>query len=317
MTNDSTEIRIALVGDIHGFWTMVDTEYFGRSSYGSIFFTGDLGNNRPGNANRIAKEIAKIPKPKYLIPGNHDSTSFFQLAVELFGFSPKLGNLSFPLHFLRWKKFLHDLGDIRVCRYNLFSESSDYSLLGARPLSMGGRLNFIPFLKYFHGIGTMEESSQRLLSLLEDSDSQKDLLVLAHNGPSGLGARAKDIWGCDFRKEEGDFGDGDLGDFILESVLRNRAPKVVVAGHMHHSSRKGKQKTRVWKKRKDGILYVNPARVPRIFTDPNGNIWHHHVALVRRNGIWDADAIFLKNGREEVFPLPEFLEREKASVQEE
>ncbi|TGL63016.1 metallophosphoesterase [Leptospira sarikeiensis] len=315
MIFDSSDIRIALVGDIHGFWTTVDTEYFSESNYDLLIFTGDLGNAKPWNTNRIAREIAKVRKPKYLILGNHDTTSIPQLISEILNAPPNLGYLGLISHLFRYKKLLKDLGDVRICQYNLQQENKGISILGARPLSMGGRFNFQVFLKYIFGIGSMKGSEDKLIELVRDADIEnQDLIVLAHNGPDGLGDSASDIWGCDFKKEEGDFGDPDLGNFIRSISKGPKAPKVVIAGHMHHSSRKLRLKTRIWKKRKDGILYVNPARVPRVFSDKEGNNWHHHVELTRQNGIWNAEAKYLKSGKLEVSSLPDFLEREKNRI---
>ncbi|MGJ4746563.1 metallophosphoesterase [Leptospira sp. SA-E8] len=316
MIFDSSDKRIAVVGDIHGFWTWVDTEYFSKSNYDSVIFTGDLGNNLPGNTNKIAQWISKVRKPKYIILGNHDTTSIPQLLMEITNASPNMGYLSHTFHLLRYKILLKKLGDTNICQYNLSDAGKGLSILGARPLSMGARFNFPIFLKSVFGISSYQESEKKLHELIRDIDFQKqDLLVLAHNGPSGLGAKAHDIWGCDFKKEEGDFGDKDLGDFIQTIVKQGKKPKVVIAGHMHHSSRKLRVKTRVWKKKEQDILYLNPARVPRIFSDKQGNIWHHHVELTRKNGVWDAEAKYLKNGVEEIFPLPEFLEREKNRIE--
>lgn len=315
MTNNSSDIRIAIIGDVHGFWTSVDTKFFSSSDYDFLLFTGDLGNARPGNTSRVAREISKIEKEKFLIPGNHDSTSLFQLALEVFNLPVRLGFLGFPGHILRWKRFLRNLGDVQITGYSLHETFPGLFLLGARPLSMGARFNFLPFLSYKYGVDSLNESARRLGEVI-GKKKEGDWIVLAHNGPDGLGETAKDIWGCDFRKEQGDFGDSDLGDFLRISQSGGNAPKAVIAGHMHHSTRKGKQKTRIWKRRKDGILYVNAARVPRIVRDQKGNSWHHHISLVRKNGEWEAEAKFMKNGTEEFFPLPDFLEREKNRVKE-
>jgi hypothetical protein len=50
----------------------------------------------------------------------------------------------------------------------------------------------------------------------------------------------------------------------------------VVAGHMHWQPRSAG--TRRWQTVSDGILYVNAARVPRIFPSAAGFV-HHHVEL--------------------------------------
>ena len=107
----------------------------------------------------------------------------------------------------------------------------------------------------------MQESAGALLRLV-DQVSTPTLLILAHNGPRGLGDRAHDIWGCDFQDEEGDWGDPDHEVAVARAVERGLRT-VVVAGHMHHRVRGGGR--RVWQTIRDEVLYVNPARVPRIY----------------------------------------------------
>ena len=51
----------------------------------------------------------------------------------------------------------------------------------------------------------------------------------------------------------------------------------VVAGHMHLGLRDHAEE-RTWSRRVDDVLYVNPARVPRIGRRAKGQ-WFHHVAL--------------------------------------
>jgi uncharacterized protein (TIGR04168 family) len=109
----------------------------------------------------------------------------------------------------------------------------------------------------------MQESAGALLRLV-DQVSTPTLLILAHNGPRGLGNRAHDIWGCDFRDEEGDWGDPDLEVAVARAVERGLRA-VIVAGH------------RVWHTISDEVLYVNPARVPRIYAGSDAELRYHAV----------------------------------------
>ncbi|TGK17388.1 hypothetical protein EHO61_13400 [Leptospira fluminis] len=309
-------LSLAIIGDIHGFWTSVDTEYFSKSEYDAVLFTGDLGTYSTESTFRVAQEISKIRKPCYLVPGNHDTTSLFQLLAEILHLPSFLTWPSLPWHLRRYSRFRKELGNIRICEYSLHREIAGLAILGARPLSMGFRMNFLPFLRKKFSVSSVADSVRRLDSLgKEAAEAGTDVLVLAHNGPAGLGSRASDIWGCDFRKEEGDFGDADLATFLENAVSCRRAPNVVIAGHMHHHTKRSVL-FRIWKVRKSGILFINAARVPRIFRDAEGVSWHHHVRLTRKDGVWDAEAVYLRKGVEEVFPLPKLLEREKTSVQE-
>ncbi len=117
---------------------------------------------------------------------------------------------------------------------------------------------------------------RRLKRCVDESEARR-VIFLAHHGPTGLGERRADLWGCDFRKEEGDFGDADLRVAIDYARVRGKRVLAVVAGHMHHRLRGGGM--RKWCETREEVLYVNAARVPRIFEDRDGLI-HHHVDLV-------------------------------------
>jgi uncharacterized protein (TIGR04168 family) len=121
----------------------------------------------------------------------------------------------------------------------------------------------------------MAVSCRRLRELVDSAPSD-ELLVLAHNGPSGLGAAKTDLWGCDFREQGGDWGDSDLAEALGHARSAGKRVLAVVAGHMHTHARRGQ--VRDWQLRKAETLYVNPARVPRIFEDARGK-YRYHVVL--------------------------------------
>ena len=125
------------------------------------------------------------------------------------------------------------------------------------------------------GVDSFESSAALLRRRVEQTASDR-LVFFAHNGPSGLGERREDIWGCDFRKTAGDFGDADLADAIDHASRSGRRVRAVVAGHMHHQLRGGG--ARRWQTERDGILYVNAAQVPRI-RNRRGAQHRHHVEL--------------------------------------
>jgi uncharacterized protein (TIGR04168 family) len=136
-------------------------------------------------------------------------------------------------------------------------------MIAARPHSFGGpRLAFRPYLTEVFRVPTIEASAERLCSLIDDTLDER-VVFLAHNGPTGLGDRRDAIWGCDFRRSEGDFGDPDLETAIAHARSKGKRVLAVIAGHMHHAL-KGRG-TRRWTEERDGTLYVNAARVPRVF----------------------------------------------------
>ena len=73
----------------------------------------------------------------------------------------------------------------------------------------------------------------------------------------------------------------DLTAAIAHACARGRAPAAVIAGHMHWALRGGGARREQLER--DGILYFNAARVPRIF-QRDGETMHHHTALGFENG---------------------------------
>jgi uncharacterized protein (TIGR04168 family) len=126
-----------------------------------------------------------------------------------------------------------------------------------------------------YGIHSMDESSRRLCALIDAAPS-RDLVFLGHNGPAGLGARPTDMWGCDFKPGGGDWGDPDLAFALEHASQTGKRILAVIGGHMHLRTRTGG--LRPWRCRKDGVLFLNISRVPRIFS-ANGRTERHHVAL--------------------------------------
>ena len=138
----------------------------------------------------------------------------------------------------------------------------------------GGEFSFPAEVSRVYGVGTMEESTERLLSLVDAVDTDR-LLILGHNGPLGLGDRATDLWGADFLPEAGDWGDPDLAEAVLRAKDRG-LDTVVVAGHMHQHTKTGEM--RGWRTELDGVEFLNPARVPRIYSGDTCEL-RYHVAI--------------------------------------
>lgn len=146
------------------------------------------------------------------------------------------------------------------------------TLICARPHSMGGpTLTFGETLRQAYGIDSLEASTARLCALVDEAPSD-DLVFVSHNGPSGLGAARDAIWGADFKKGAGDWGDPDLREAIEHARDRGKRVRAVVAGHMHRRLRGGGRRPAIVEER--GTCMVNAAEVPRI---RDGR--HHHVAV--------------------------------------
>jgi uncharacterized protein (TIGR04168 family) len=259
---------IALIGDVHSAWTPDDTLFFNASQYPLILVCGDLGGSQARDGLSVARSMAGLTKRTLVMPGNNDVKEYARIAAEL-----------------TYRHARQELLDgtpgqgPRSCGYSLHELSLagvDLSIITGRPFAMGGcELSFPAELESNFGIASLEASAERLCALVDEATTE-NLVFLAHNGPSGLGAEADALWGRDFDPAAGDWGDHDLRTAIDYAVSHKRRTLAVLAGHMHWKLRTGGQ--RRWQLQKDGILYVNAARVPRVFAANGGNL-HQHVAL--------------------------------------
>jgi uncharacterized protein (TIGR04168 family) len=255
--------RIAVIGDVHLGWDDHDRRHFDGSDYDLVLFVGDLaGYLRDGR--RVARNIAKLDKPTLLIPGNHDGVALAHLAAEVFE-RPRLRAALEGGQARRCDALARALRPVPMGGYSCHDYQLGgraFTVIAARPHSLGGpRLAFRHYLRNRFDVDSMSASTDRLCALV-DSSKHDDLVFLAHNGPTGLGGRKSDIWGCDFRPEEGDFGDSDLRAAIDHAQRVGKRVRAVLAGHMHHRVRGGGN--RRWLLEREGIVYVNAARVPRI-----------------------------------------------------
>ena len=271
-------MRLGVVGDVHLCFDETDVEQLDAEGYDAILFVGDLAAYSHRGGLTVAQTIARLGTPTFVMPGNHDAAHVGQLAAEVFE-----ADLLIPLMNLgqdaRRSELSDALGPARLVgysRHRLDAAGRSVDVIAARPHSAGGaHLAFRPHLRERFGIEDFESSARRMARLVDESDAD-ELIFLAHNGPTGLGSRRDDIWGCDFKSAEEDFGDPDLERAVEHAKRSGRRVRAVVAGHMHHELRGGGQ--RRWRVREDGVLYVNAARVPRVF-ERDGRTLRHHVEL--------------------------------------
>lgn len=288
-------MKIAIVGDIHGHFTEFDVEYLNNSSYDLLLFTGDLPSIQltGHHIGHLYELLRALKKESYLIPGNHDSTNMLQLAGELFSAEP-LVNISSLFHENEFEKFQNELGNIKTGGYKPFITRADPNLaiLLGRPFSMGGKkINFSSILQKKYSVSSFEESTELLLKQAARI-KDKEIILLLHNGPEGLGAMPGDTWGCDFCKTPVDWGDTDMSKFLEQASASGQNIPVVVAGHMHYSMAGKKFRKNIV--RSQGQLFINAARVPRITTDKNGKSSHFHISLTRSTEGWQAREVVVE-----------------------
>ncbi len=273
-------MRIGIVGDIHRHWGPDDLRCFDRSELDLLLFVGDLGGHLQRGALDVARSIARLQVPALVVPGNHDAANLGQLLGEVVGSRALIRGFA-PGHGGRRDRLERALSPVPLGGYSRH-RFGDLNVICGRPHSMGGpSLGFEPLLAQRFGVGSLQESAQRLRALVDEAPPG-DLLFVAHNGPTGLGDRREDPWGCDFRKEQGDFGDPDLRAAIDHAQGTGRRVVAVVAGHMHRRLRGGGE--RRWQGSVDGVLHVNAAVVPRVRSGRR-----HHVLLRLIDGAAQAE----------------------------
>ena len=270
----SRAISIALIGDLHGFWSEADVAYFNASDYELLLLTGDLGSGTRKNGVDVARSVARLNKHALVVAGNNDAPHHLDIGAEfrLQAGLTELMRLS-PAHPLANQPD----GKVELCGYSVHEVklgSCAFSVVVGRPFAMGGNeLSFPDALRERYGIADMAASCERLCELVERASST-DVLFLAHNGAAGLGEEPTSIWGCDFRPEAGDWGDDDLAEAVRHAKRMGKRVRAVIAGHMHQTS----SLARVTTLHHEGVLFVNPAYVPRVL-ERDGEIVRHHMAL--------------------------------------
>lgn len=265
--------RLGIIGDLHTHWDDLDLAQFAGSDYDLLYFTGDLGGGTADSSLRVARSIAALGQPTLVMPGNNDTGDINTLAAEL---AHQNGlNQLMSIATAATGAF----NPIVLCGYShhtIHVGALDISLVAARPHSMGGpHLSFPEYMAETYNIDSLEASTTRLFDLVERAEADH-LIFLAHNGPLGLGEQPGDMWGCDFRENGGDWGDPDLAAAIEHARGLGKKVLAVVAGHMHLRTKQGQE--RPWKMEVDGVLYINAARVPRIFSGRD-DVYRHHVAM--------------------------------------
>ena len=271
-------VKIAIIGDIHHQFTQFDVAYFNNSDYDLLLCTGDLPFHGSQKDQELASRLAALEKPALLIPGNHDCVNMAQFIAEAKGMA-WLANASSPGQQELVEELQQLLDPVVMCGYSVHEylfDGVDLCVIAGRPLSFGGpELRYRRYLEANFGVDSLNASVERLQKLIDGAGSRQ-ILFLSHNGPSGLGSKADDIWGCDFKPQAGDYGDPDLEAATTYAKNMGRLVPAVIAGHMHHALQNGGD--RHWLARRNNTTYINAARVPRVIESKTQTL-HHHIQL--------------------------------------
>lgn len=280
----NSSMKIAVIGDIHGFWDEHDTAFFNASDYDALLFIGDFA--RWSNSLPIARQLARLTKPAWAIAGNHDAVTRFQLLAEIKHW-PLLRRLACVGMARRARQLAAVIAPVRLRGFAVEELAPNLGLLIARPHAMGpDYFYYRDFMRRQHGVDNFEASAERLRALVDTAPH--NLIVLAHNGPAGLGDTADAPFGNDMTAAGGDFGAPDLRAAINHAHTNGHRVLAVVAGHMHQRNHATGAVRTTWAH--DGkTLYINAARVPRI----RRNNHRHHIALNVDDTVVTADIVFV------------------------
>ena len=125
------------------------------------------------------------------------------------------------------------------------------AIVGGRPFAKGGNPDYAgAAYDYLYGMSSTQEYADRIVteatsavaaaavtavaSAGGEGGACSALVLMAHNGPFGLGAQAHNICGVDWRPERGDHGDPDLQMAITRMHATGLRLPLVCFGHMHH-----------------------------------------------------------------------------------
>ncbi|CAN6179067.1 unnamed protein product [Urochloa humidicola] len=240
-------VRIAVVGDVHNDWALEeDSKALQFLQPDLVLFTGDYGNENV----QLVESISDLQLPKAAILGNHDCWHTYQ-------FSEKKAD--------RVRLQLASLGEQHVGYKCLDFPRIKLSVVGGRPFSCGGDRLFRPKLLLKWGVNDMAGSAKKIYDAAAGAPEGHSVVLLAHNGPTGLGSRMDDICGRDWVPGGGDHGDPDL-ERAISDLQRETGVSIplVVFGHMHKSLAYGRGLRKMIAFGANHTIYLNGAVVPRV-----------------------------------------------------
>ncbi|CAI5481600.1 unnamed protein product [Closterium sp. Yama58-4] len=261
-------LRIVIIGDVHGMWhPWRDLASLKLLKPDIILFVGDFGEEQV----QLVRQVAAVKERMAavgahaevaVILGNHDAWfhMFRKESAQLVDTVDKL------------TQQLEALGRLHVGYGRVDLPQWRLSIVGARPFSYGPSSWAKSFYRARCGVRTINASTSKITENILAAPESHSIVVLAHNGPAGLGSHPWDICGKDFPSKGlppgGDFGDEDLSRAITASLEGGRHIPLVVFGHMHrdlfpfnYRSRTTRQGEAVSQRRMAAVL-LHPASQP-------------------------------------------------------
>jgi uncharacterized protein (TIGR04168 family) len=254
MNQIGNSIKIAIIGDIHDQWEVVDGLALKALDIDLALFVGDFGNESV----EIVRQIADLDLPKATIMGNHDA--WFTAS----GWGRKQSPYDHKKE-NRVQQQLDLLGETHVGYAKLDFPQFGLSVVGSRPFSWGGQeWKNKRFLQELYGVNNFAESTEMIVKAAQET-AYNQIIFLGHNGPFGLGDRPEDSCGRDWQPLGGDFGDPDFTEAIARVRQLGKTIPLVTFGHMHHHLRHTRKQLRqAVNISPEKTIYFNAAVVPRI-----------------------------------------------------
>lgn len=296
LENPSQSIKIAIVGDVHDQWEAADAIALKQLGVDLVLFVGDFGNE----AVELVGRIAALDLPKAVIFGNHDAW----YTASDWGRSKRPYDPSIED---RVQQQVDLLGTSYVGYGKLDLPQFNLSIVGSRPYSWGGsQWKYTDFYQERYGIDSFAASTQRIVESAT-SASCEHLIMIGHNGPTGLGADPESICGKDWGEPiGGDYGDPDLADAIAILRAQGKSIPLVAFGHMHHKLRHTKERLRQpLEIDPDGTVYLNAARCPRILATIERTVRNFSLVTIVAGQVAKAGLVWMTEdyriGLEEVY----------------
>jgi len=314
--------RLVCVGDVHGQWNAADAECLGRLGPDAVLFVGDFGNEDVEVVQRICELQQKYPVA--LVFGNHDA--FY--SASRYGQQRCPYDRSKEDRVVEQLRIARDVNTSYTARTLVDPGNGKSSLvaIGGRPFSWGGSYwKYSSFFRHYLRVTSIKHSLHLMQEAVDSAPAGAAVVLLSHNGPSGLGEDVSSICGKDFgEKPGGDFGDTDLRDGLEYARAKGRRVPLVVFGHMHKRLAHGAGDRTMLVQERNTVM-LNTAVVPRIIEDGNGAPMHQFsVVTLCENNVGAVHEVWLRTGShlnevkllfhdEKVLPA-NLLEREEQSL---
>ncbi|KAI7839666.1 hypothetical protein COHA_006475 [Chlorella ohadii] len=271
-------VTLAVVGDVHSQWDADSEAALAWLGADVAVFVGDFGEENV----QLVQRIAALPLPKAVCLGNHDA--WFSLtpngrrrfaramlqssslaAREAFSEAPPPGGSTPAI-----ARQLDALGSDHVGYSSKRFPELGLTLVGARPFSKGGKQwsDVAEFYEEHYGVGGPQDSALRILDVALGAAEGDCKVVVAHQGPAGLGDRRHCICGVDWTDPEADHGDRDLQEALDMMHAQGLRIPLVLFGHMHSQLKGRGHRNMVEVDPRTGTVYLNAAVVPRVRSFP-------------------------------------------------